>query len=110
MEYSGTFRGTPVTDGKLKITGFDASLVGSLALSEKVILFGKVGAFKWEADANDRAGGVPFSTSTDGTDALLGLGLTYAITPRIALRAELESRRAADEAVNIFAFGAEFRF
>ena len=110
VEYSGTFQGTPVTDGKLKITGFDVALVASVALSDKVTLFGKAGAFTWEADANDRAGGVAFSTSTDGTNALLGLGLAYAISPRVALRAELESRRAADEAVNIFAFGAEFRF
>jgi OOP family OmpA-OmpF porin len=109
-DYSGSFQGTPVVGGKLKITGFDAALVGSLAVSEKAILFGKVGAFMWEAKANDVTGGVPFSTSTDGTNAMLGLGVAYALSPATALRVELESRRAADEAVNLIAVGLELRF
>jgi len=109
-EYSGSFNGTPVANGKLKIAGFDAALVGSLAASEKAIVFGKLGTFIWEAEASDVAGGAPFSTSTDGTNVLLGLGFAYALSPKTALRAELESRRAADEAVNVLSVGLEIRF
>jgi hypothetical protein len=110
VDYRGSFQGVPVTDGKLGITGFDVALVVSFVVAEKTMLFGKVGAFAWEAEANDVAGGVPFSTSTDGTNAMLGIGLAYAVSPTAALRAEIESRRAADEVVNTFSFGVEFRF
>jgi OOP family OmpA-OmpF porin len=110
VDYSGNFQGTPVVGGKLKISGFDAALVASLALSEKAVLFGKAGAFMWEAKANDVTGGVPFSTSTDGTNTLLGLGVAYALSPATALRVEFESRRAANEAVNLISLGLEVRF
>jgi hypothetical protein len=110
VEYSGTFQGMAVTDGKLSITGFDVALVASALVSNRTALFGKVGAFMWEADASDRAGGVPFSTSTDGTNPMLGIGLMYSLSPTTAVRGEFESRRAADEQVNTFSLGLEVRF
>ena len=108
--YSGSFNGTPITGGKLQVGGLDAALLARAPLGGRLTLFGKVGIFVWEAEANDTAAGVPFSAKTDGSDAFFGLGAAYAITRAAALRLEAEGRKIGDDSVNLLSIGVEFRF
>lgn len=108
--YSGSFNGTPITNGKLQVGGLDAALLLRAPLGERLTLFGKLGIFVWEAEASDVAAGVPFSAKTDGSDAFFGVGAAYAITRAAAVRLEAESRKVGDDSVNLLSIGLEFRF
>ena len=89
-KYDGTFNGTPITGGKLKVNGLNFSVVARLPLGERFALFAKGGAFVWEAEAKDTAAGVPFTSKTDGTGGSGGIGISYEITRNIELRTEAE--------------------
>ena len=110
VSYSGTFGGAAVTGGSVETTGFNLSAVGILLVNEKFSVFGKVGVFVWEAEANDVTGGVPFSASDDGADLSFGLGASYAITPSLSLRAEWERLESSDADADILSIGVAFRF
>jgi OOP family OmpA-OmpF porin len=88
--YSGDFLGTPVTGGKVNVSGFNASLVGLYPASDKLELFAKAGLFAWEAKASDTTGGVPFSDKINGTGLSLGLGANYFFTKSVGARVEWE--------------------
>jgi OOP family OmpA-OmpF porin len=60
LSYSGDFSGTPVTGGKVKVSGFNSSLVALHQATPKLGLFAKAGLYAWEAKASDVTGGVPF--------------------------------------------------
>jgi len=88
--YSGNFLGTPVTGGKVKVSGFNTSLVGLYPATEKLELFAKAGLFAWEAKASDMTGGVPFSDKASGANLSLGLGANYFFTKSVGARVEWE--------------------
>lgn len=88
--YSGDFFGTPVTGGKVKVSGFNTSAVGIVPVSDALELFGKAGLYAWEAKASDLTGGVPFAAKTDDVTLSLGFGATYHFTRNVAARLEWE--------------------
>lgn len=88
--YSGDFFGSPVTGGKVKVSGFNTSAVLQHAINPRFELFGKVGLFAWDLKASDTTGGVPFSAKDDGADLSLGFGANYFFTKNVGARVEWE--------------------
>jgi len=89
--YSGTFFGTPVTGGTVKVSGFNTSLVGLYPATDKLELFAKAGLYAWEAKASDVTGGVPFSDKANGSNLSLGIGANYYFTKNVGARLEWEN-------------------
>jgi OOP family OmpA-OmpF porin len=108
--YSGDFFGSPVTGGSIEINGFNVSAVGSFPVSEQFSLFGKIGLFIWEAEANDITGGVPFSAKDDGTDISFGVGASFNFTRNVGIRAEWERFEAAEADADLISIGVFWRF
>ena len=88
--YSGDFFGSPVTGGKVKVSGFNTSAVALWPVKPSFELFGKAGAFAWEAKASDLTGGVPFSAKADDVGLSLGFGANYHFSKNVAARLEWE--------------------
>jgi OOP family OmpA-OmpF porin len=88
--YSGTFFGTPVTGGTVKVSGLNVSAVGLYPVNPGFELFAKAGLFAWDAKASDTTGGVPFSATTDGVNLSLGIGANYYFTKNVGARIEWE--------------------
>jgi OOP family OmpA-OmpF porin len=88
--YSGDFFGSPVTGGKLKETGFNASAVGLNPVNANFELFANAGLFAWEAKASDLTGGAPFSAKGDDVTLSLGIGANYYFTKNVGARIEWE--------------------
>jgi len=107
--YSGTFFGAPVTGGRVKTSGFNASVVGVLPLNPSFSLFAKAGMFAWDAKARDVTGGLPFSGSDDGADLSFGFGGAYNLTKNFSLRAEWEQFEAVDK-ISLLSVGVAYRF
>lgn len=90
--------------GSTRVKGLNLDLVGTLPLTDRFSVIGRVGA----AYARSRAsvattGFVPFNlfeTSKNDTYAKVGLGLQYALTEALAVRAELERYRVHDPVRN----------
>ncbi len=109
-KYSGTFFGLPVTGGTIEATGFNIAAIGAIPLSSAFSLFGKVGIFSWEAEANDTTAGVPFAETTDGNDLFFGLGASYSFTRSFAVRGEWERFQLDDADVDLLSIGLVYRF
>lgn len=88
--YSGDFFGSPVTNGKVKVSGFNTSAVGLYPVKANFELFAKAGLFAWEAKASDITGGVPFSAKGDDVTLSLGIGANYYFTKNVGARIEWE--------------------
>jgi OmpA-OmpF porin, OOP family len=88
--YSGDFFGASVANGKVKVSGFNTSAVALWPINPSFELFGKAGAFAWEARASDMTGGVPFSAKWDDVTLSLGLGVNYHFSKNVAARLEWE--------------------
>jgi len=108
--YEGSFSGTPVTGGRLKVTGFNVALLGRVPLGERFAALVKIGAFLWELDARDISAGMPFSKTSKGGDPSLGIGADYSITRDIAVRAEGELFRIARRNTSLVSLGVVFSF
>lgn len=90
LAYSGDFSGTPVTGGKVKVSGLNTSLVATHQATPQLGLFAKAGLYAWNAKASDLTGGVPFSAKDDGADLSLGVGADYFFTKNVGARLEWE--------------------
>lgn len=110
VSYSGDFFGSPVTGGKIEVTGFNIAALGSYPVNEQFSLFGKIGLLVWEAEASDTTGGVPFSAKTDGTDISFGLGVSYNFTRSLGVRAEWERFKLDDADADLLSIGIIWRF
>ena len=110
VSYSGTFSGVPVTGGTVELSAFNVSVLGNFPVNEQFSVFGKIGLFSWEAEANDTTGGMPFSADDDGTDVSFGVGVAYNFTRNFGLRAEYELFKTDDADVSLISIGAVWRF
>jgi OOP family OmpA-OmpF porin len=108
--YSGDFFGDPVVGGRVEVTGINLSGVLSAPLAQGFSVFGKLGLFLWEAEANDITAGVPFSDRQDGTDLSFGIGASYDVAPNVSVRAEWEFFQPADTDTSLLSIGVVFRF
>ena len=110
VSYSGSFGGLPVTGGKVEVSGFNVSAIGSVPVTEEFSVFGKIGLFLWEAEASDTTGGAPFSAKEDGSDLSFGVGIGYQFTRNLGLRAEWEMFKSNDADASLISVGLLWRF
>ena len=86
---------SPATDtvsGHLSVQGADLAAVGILPLNEQWGLFGKAGALYAQTKLSESSGGAVAVSdqSHNGTSPLLGAGVNYDITKKVAVRAEFD--------------------
>ncbi len=100
---------------KTSATALQASVVGSLPISDEFSLFGRVGVGRIDADYDSvetsNTGSWSDSGSESKTRGLLGVGASYKITPEIALRAEYNQYAKWDDTkLSAFTIGATYHF
>lgn len=111
MAYNGTFRGIPVTDGRLEVSGLNFAFLGSYPVTRQLSVFGKLGLFLSEAKFGDTIGGLPSSGSEEMTDISFGLGAGFDFTRNLGLRAEWERFNLEDgDSADLFSVGLVLRF
>jgi OOP family OmpA-OmpF porin len=105
--------------GNIRLQGLNLDAVGTLPVTEKFSVFGRVGANYAEArDAFSGTGSVSVlnpNPSKRDTNLKLGLGLQYALTESLAMRAEVERYRINDAVgnkgdVDLVSVGLVYRF
>ena len=106
-------------NGQIKLHGLNLDVVGTLPLVENLSLIGRVGAQYAKArDSFSGTGAVTVTNtnpSKNDTNYKLGIGLQYAFTPSVLMRAEAEHFRVNDAVgnhggVNMFSVGLLFPF
>ena len=119
FNYSGTTSNGDYF-GRSRVHGLNLDLVGTLPLSDRFSVLGRVGA-AYSRTADDVAGSgimAPFINSnrkTNSTNVKYGVGLQYAITDALSLRAELERYRVNDPIrnrsnIDMASIGLVYRF
>lgn len=103
--YAATMDQPGTLNGNIKVKGLNLDLVGMLPLTEKFSVFGRVGVNY--AEAKDTFRGTQSSIyapdvnrSKRDTNYKVGLGLQYAFTESLAMRAEVERYRINDAVGN----------
>ena len=91
---AGTF------SGNSKVSGLNLDLVGTVPLSDRFSAFGRIGAaYAQNRGSFASTGLVPLNNANsrrNDTNLKVGLGLQYAITEALAVRAEIERYRISD--------------
>ncbi|NMM37914.1 MAG: OmpA family protein [Glaciimonas sp.] len=96
--YTATTQPAGTLNGNIKLKGLNLDLVGMLPITEKVSAFGRVGLIYAEA-RDSFSGSIPVpnaNPSKRDTNYKFGLGLQYAFTDSLAMRAEVERYRIND--------------
>lgn len=107
--------------GDMKVTGWNADLVGTLPLTERLSALGRVGVTSIRAKDTFSATGaarVPYANATPSersTQVKFGVGLAYAITDALAVRLEAERYRLKDAVgnrgdIDMVSVGLVYRF
>jgi OOP family OmpA-OmpF porin len=96
------------SSSELEIDGISLAVVGSVPVSSKISLLGKVGVHDWDADVTGSASSA-VNTDSD-TDAFYGIGAEYALTDSLKIRAELERYEVEDLDVDLVSVGISFSF
>ena len=105
--------------GDIKIKGVNLDLLGMLPISEKFSAFGRVGVTRAEARDTFTATGLVRLLRTSAnqreTNAKYGVGLQYAFTDRLGMRAEVERYRINDAVgnngdIDLASLGIVYRF
>lgn len=103
---SYTFNTTPVGsfNGETRVRGLNLDLVGMLPVSDRFSVFGRIGAAYAQSRASFTSTGAVAANTTNprrnDTNLKVGLGMQYAITEALAVRAELERYRINDPVRN----------
>lgn len=109
----------PGVTANVKAKGFEFLGVGTLPLSDGFSAYGKLGFFRWDADASIAipAFGALGTFSESGTDVTFGIGVKYDFTKNVAAR--LEWQRYKDlgndatigkSDVDVMSIGVVFKF
>jgi OOP family OmpA-OmpF porin len=118
FNYSGVTTGGTY-NGDTRARGLNLDLVGTLPLSDRFSVLGRIGAAYAQTRDNFASSGfVPantFNRSRNDTNVKFGVGLQYAITEALSLRAELERYRINDPIrnrsnVDMASIGLVYRF
>lgn len=117
--FSTTTTPTGTLSGDIRITGLNLDAVGTLPITEKFSAFGRIGvAYARSEDSFHGTGAVnvlnPNPSSRD-TNLKVGLGVQYAFTDALSLRAEIERYRIDDAVgnkgdVDLASIGLVYRF
>ena len=117
--YTATTVPAGTLNSSIKLRGLNLDLVGMLPLSEKFSVFGRAGLNYAQArDTFDGTGAVQVNNASprkNDTNYKLGLGLQYALSESLAVRAEAERYRVNDAVgnrghVDLFSVGLIYRF
>lgn len=117
--YTATTVPAGTLDGRIKLRGLNLDLVGAVPLSEKFSVFGRAGLNYAQArDSFSGAGAVQVASPNprkNDTNYKLGLGLQYALTESLAVRAEAERYRVNDAIgnrghIDLVSVGLIYRF
>lgn len=117
--YTATTVPAGTLNGNIKLRGLNLDLVGIVPLTENLSVFGRAGLNY--AQARDSFGGTGAVLVTNpnprknDTNYKLGLGLQYALSESLAVRAEAERYRVNDAVgnrghVDLFSVGLIYRF
>ena len=117
--YTATTVPAGTLDGRIKLRGLNLDLVGTLPLNEKFSVFGRAGLNYAQArDSFSGTGAVQVANPNprkSDTNYKLGLGLQYALTESLAVRAEAERYRVNDAIgnrghIDLVSVGLIYRF
>lgn len=106
-------------DGKIRLRGLNLDAVGTLPLSDKFSVLGRVGVNSAQARDSFVGSGAVFvanpNPSKRDTNYKLGLGLQYFLSDDLAMRAEVERYRVNDAIgnkgnIDMFSVGLVYRF
>jgi len=103
-------RNTSGDSVKVEVDGIGFSLLPTLPVSDDFQIFGKIGLFAWDAEAEANIGGNRARASDDGSDPFYGFGARLVLGEGFALRAEWERFDLDGDEVTFASAGAEFRF
>ena len=110
---------TGTLDGNIKLKGFNLDAVGILPITDRFSALGRVGLnYAKASDSFAGTGAVSVANpnpSKSGTNYKLGVGLQYAFTEALGMRAEVERYRVNDAVgnkghVDLFSVGLVYRF
>lgn len=98
-----------------KVTGFDVAGVVRAPFGSQWHGFAKLGLTSYEAKSNLRVNNAFYgSDKDDGWKPLFGLGVSYAVSKQLGVRAEWESRRievlSENMTINTFTVGVHYAF
>lgn len=105
--------------GETRVRGLNLDLVGILPVTDRFSVFGRVGAAYAQTRANFTSTGAVAAnrsaTRNNDTNLKVGLGMQYAITEALSLRAELERYRINDPVrnrghIDMASLGLVYRF
>ncbi len=100
FNYGSTTTPAGTFNGNTRVNGLNLDLVGMAPLSDKFSVFGRVGAaYAQNRGSFASTGFVPLNTSNprrNDTNVKIGLGIQYAISEVLSVRAELERYRISD--------------
>lgn len=110
---------TGTLSGNIKLRGFNMDAVGILPITEKFSAFGRLGVTYAHTDGAFAGSGavnvLDPNPSTRDTNLKVGLGVQYAMTDALSLRAEIERYRINDAVgnkgdVDLASIGLVYRF
>lgn len=117
--YRATTVPTGTLNGSMKVRGLNLDLVGTLPVTEKFSVFGRVGVnYAQTRDSFSGTGAVNVTNPNprkNDTNYKAGLGLQYAFTDSLAMRLEAERYRINDAVgnkgdVDLYSVGLVYRF
>ena len=96
-------------------TALQASLVGSLPMTQQFAFIGKLGVARTDTDTSGIVGGVPTAFSDNNTEPTYGLGLRYDFNKKFGVRGEWDRLRTSSGAfgksdADLFTVNGIYRF
>jgi OmpA-OmpF porin, OOP family len=119
---SGTYdggEGSFTGSGKVDVTGFGMSAVGSIPFLEHFAVLAKLGVTRWMADqsgttflidGSDYCASNDCSANDNGIDVSFGAGLAWHITDQISVRAEWEDFGLGSDSVDLYSASVTWGF
>jgi len=106
FEQTFEIEGDPV-DVSIKADGFVLGVIGSLPVGERFGVFAKAGSFFWDGDSKINS----LTVATPGdTNLYLGAGVSFALTERLALSADVARYDFEDTESDVVSVGASYSF
>ena len=104
-----------INRGAVKASQFSIAGIGMVPLASNFSVFGKIGASNNSGKASLGTPVKNFQGNDNKTDLMIGFGMTYAIAPQIAVRAEYEdfgkfNSRGNSVRGNNFSVGLQYSF
>lgn len=119
MGYTTATQPAGTLSGNVRLKGLNLDAVGTLPISDKFSVFGRIGAAYTRSSAHFAGSGAVAVLNPNprerGTDVKVGLGVQYAFTDDLSLRAEVERYRVKDAIghkghVDLVSVGLVYRF